>query len=326
MDAQHQLIQVLADGRFHSGEDLAAELGVTRAAVWKRLKRLMGQTGLQVHAVRGRGYRLAEPLELFDADQLRAAVPALSNGRLEQLWVLPSVDSTNSYLSRQPPPATGRGLACLAEHQSAGRGRRGRSWVTPYGASLALSLAWRFDLPLATLSGLSLAVGVVLAETLQQFGLRGHQLKWPNDLHLDGRKLAGILVEARGEAHGPALAVVGVGLNLRLAGDQAQAIDQPWIDLASAGLRDVSRNQLAARLLDTLAAACERYAAEGLASFLPGWQGFDGYHGREVDLVSGERRIQGRYLGIDASGALLLERDGRPQAYHAGEVSLRLNA
>jgi BirA family biotin operon repressor/biotin-[acetyl-CoA-carboxylase] ligase len=324
MEASHRLIRSLADGRFHSGEDLAAALGVTRAAVWKQLRRLSTNTGLQVHAVRGRGYRLAQPLELLDPERLRADSAAHANGRLERLWVLPSVDSTNSYLNRQSPPAAGRGLACLAEHQSAGRGRRGRGWVTPYGANLALSLAWRFDLPLAALSGLSLAVGVVLAETLQQFGLQGHQLKWPNDLHLEGRKLGGILVEARGEAHGPAVAVIGVGLNLRLADDQAQGIDQPWTDLASAGLIEVSRNQLAVRLLDGLAIACERYAGEGLTGFLPAWQGFDGYHGREVHLVSGERRVEGRYLGIDPSGALLLECDGRRQAFHAGEVSLRL--
>lgn len=320
----HRLVRHLADGQFHSGEDLASALGVTRAAVWKQLQRLIAQTGLRVHAVRGRGYRLAEPLELLDPAQLRVAMGSDAYARLEHLWVLSSVDSTNSHLARQPHPPVGRGAACVAEHQTAGRGRRGRNWVTPYGANLALSLAWRFDLPLPALGGLSLAVGVVLAETLQQLGLIGHQLKWPNDLHVDGRKLAGILVEAFGEAQGPTLAVIGIGVNLRqLDESAARNVDQPWIDLTALGLGELSRNLLAARLLDRLGLACESYGNAGFPQFLDRWEAFDGYRGREVKLVSASRSLQGRYLGIDPSGALLLEQGGRPQAFHAGEVSLR---
>ena len=321
----HRLARSLADGRFHSGEGLAAELGVTRAAVWKQLKRLTERTGLRVHAVRGRGYRLAEALELLDEQRLRAALPGDVAAQLERIAVLSSVDSTNSFLVRQPHPGIGRGAACLAEHQTAGRGRRGRGWVTPYGAGLALSFAWRFELPLAALSGLSLAVGVVLAEALQQLGLNGHQLKWPNDLHVDGRKLAGILVEAYGESHGPTLVVVGLGLNLRLPQEHAATIDQPWTDLASAGLPGVSRNTLAADLLHRLVVACNGYANTGLGDFLRRWEAFDGYRGREVQLTSGNRVVRGRYLGIDDTGALRLDVAGRQELFHAGEVSLRVS-
>ncbi len=323
MGPTYRLLKYLADGKFHSGEDLADSLGVTRTAIWKQLKRLSVDTGLHISAVRGRGYRLEQPLELLDRGEIEGYLGGIVGTRLRNFWLLADVDSTNNFISRQPHPPIGTGVACAAEYQSAGRGRRGRTWQSPYGANLALSIGWNFDLPLAALSGLSLAVGVALAEVMEEQGLDDHRLKWPNDLHLYGRKLAGILVEAFGETEGPALAVVGVGMNLHMPKHMSHAIDQPWIDLHTAGLRDISRNRLAARVLEKLVATCGFYAGEGLQAFLPGWRRFDGYLGQDVVLVSGRTRYSGRYVGIRDDGALLLERDGAQRAFHAGEVSLR---
>lgn len=324
MSATHRLVGLLADGGFHSGEELARVLGVTRAAVWKRIKRLKAETGLKVHAVTGRGYRLSKPLDLLDADYLRQRLQA--NGLFDRLWVLSSVDSTNSFLARQSIPAIGRANACLCEYQDSGRGRRGRTWVSSYGNNLILSLGWHFDLSLSGLSGLSLAVGVALAELLASIGLNRHRLKWPNDVEVAGEKLAGILVEAFGEAQGPAFAVVGVGLNVQLPEEQRVAIDRPATDLVRQGIVDVTRTALAERCAKALAQACRQYADEGIRDFLQRWLAFDGYLNRNVHILCGGRTIAGRYVGLDETGALLLEQDGCTQAYRAGEVSLRADA
>lgn len=319
----HRLVGLLGDGAFHSGEELARELEVTRAAVWKRIKRLQAETGLRVDAVPGRGYRFSEPLDLLDADRLHQRLQA--TGVVDRLWVLSSVDSTNSFLTRQPVPAVGRGNACLSEYQDAGRGRRGRHWVSSYGSNLMLSLGWHFDLGLAGLSGLSLAAGVAVAEMLTSQGLSQHRLKWPNDIEVDGAKLAGILLEAIGEAQGPTFAVVGIGLNVRMSDAQRNAIDRPATDLAREGCAGVARTDLAEQCVKALVQACRQYAEEGIQRFRQRWLALDGYLNREVAIISGAQTLTGRYVGIDGDGALLLERDGQTKVLHAGEVSLRSN-
>lgn len=321
LSSTRRLVELLEDGAFHSGAELARTLDVTRAAVWKRIKRLQDETGLTVDAVPGRGYRLAEPLQLLDADRLQDRLQ--SGGVVERLWVLPCVDSTNSFLRRQQLPPVGKGNACLSEYQESGRGRRGRHWVSSYGRNLMLSLGWHFDLGLAGLSGLSLAVGVGVANLLTALGSCRHRLKWPNDVEVDGAKLAGILVEATGEAQGPAFAIVGVGLNVRMSEEQLNAIDRPATDLARQGCTGITRTDLAEKCVKALAQVCRQYAEEGIRPFLQSWLAFDGYLNREVVILNAGRTIAGRYVGIDGDGALLLERDRATEIYHAGEVSLR---
>jgi len=318
----HALLSQLADGRFHSGEDLAAAFGVSRAAVWKQLKQLQTRPGIVVHAVRGRGYRLATPLELLDVERLGDELG--EHGRhLSDTEVLQIIDSTSAYLMAQPAPAIGRGRVCLAEHQTAGRGRRGRQWLSGFGHNLTLSLAWTFDLPMARLSGLSLAAGVALADALHETGVQGLSLKWPNDLYLDGRKLAGLLVEASGEANGPSRVVIGIGINLRVDPETATAIDQPWADLHGQFGDCPPRNRIAGRVLARLVDACQRYAEQGLAPFLAEWQRYDLYLGSQVQLSLGEQLINGRYVGLNDEGNLLLDTlDGR-RSFAGGEVSLR---
>ncbi|HEX7025963.1 MAG TPA: biotin--[acetyl-CoA-carboxylase] ligase, partial [Gammaproteobacteria bacterium] len=227
-NTRQKLLRHMADMQFHSGESLGQALGLSRAAVWKHMQALQAD-GLVCEAVHGKGYRLSVPVEPLDSGVIRLALSSSHADALE-LIVLDETDSTNGHLlarAVQRPPHV---LVCLAEQQTAGRGRRGRSWQSPYGTSLALSLMWRFEAGAAALAGLSLATGVVVAESLEQAGAAGLQLKWPNDLVWQGRKLGGILLEVAGDVTGPCYVVIGIGLNIATETGHAamQSVDQPW--------------------------------------------------------------------------------------------------
>jgi BirA family biotin operon repressor/biotin-[acetyl-CoA-carboxylase] ligase len=324
MVTRYQLLRHMADGRFHSGEELAQNLGVSRAAVWKHLKSLREQQDLEIHAVPGRGYRLASRLELLDPEQILSCLSNGTAGRVASLEVHDSVDSTNSWLMQQAAGGAPAGTVCLAERQTAGRGRRGRQWVSPYGSNIYLSVLWRFTQAPMQLSGLSLAAGIATLQALRQLGVEGVGLKWPNDLLWENRKLAGLLLEVAGEAGGPSLVVIGVGVNTRLPASQAAAIDQPWVDLhrVSSGA-GISRNRLAGMLIQHLLEMLQGFAEYGLAPLVPEWNRHDVYLGRRVVLRSGNKEITGIHHGISPDGALLLEHGTGVRAYHAGEVSLR---
>ena len=318
MRRQLEVLRILADGRFHSGEAVAARLGISRALVWKALKSLE-TLGVEVHAVRGRGYRLAQPLELLDVDLIRDALGAAAD-RLERLELLDQVDSTNAYLLAQAGAAP---HACLAEHQHAGRGRRGRQWVSPFGANLYLSLSWPFDS--RPLEGLSLAVAVALMRSLHRAGAEGLGLKWPNDVLWQGRKLGGILLEMSGEAGGAMRAVVGIGLNLHMPRSTA-GIDQPWTDLQSVLGRPCSRNRIAGELLNELVDALEAFAGAGMQPFMDEWAAYDLAYDRPIELHLPDRVVAGVARGIDETGALLVAHGDTLQRYFSGEVSLRMTA
>jgi BirA family biotin operon repressor/biotin-[acetyl-CoA-carboxylase] ligase len=321
--SDEQLLRVLADGRFHSGEQLAATLGMSRTAVWKRLQCLRDALSLELQAVRGRGHRLARPIEFLDERQILSGLAPVARRRLDAFHVALSMDSTNSAALAHLPRETARARVWLAEHQSAGRGRRGRHWVSVFGSSLYLSLAWRFNRALSELAGLSLVAGIVVAETLQRHGIDEVALKWPNDVLLDGRKLCGVLVEASGESSGPAAAVIGIGLNVNLPAAAGQGIDQPWADLSFLDDRMPSRNRLASTLVSGLIEACEAFSDRPLSAFLERWQRYDALRGRPVHLHRGDHVTSGTYRGVAANGAVLLETTAGVEEHLAGEVSLR---
>jgi BirA family biotin operon repressor/biotin-[acetyl-CoA-carboxylase] ligase len=324
MELRHRIIHLLADGRFHSGEELARVYGISRAAVWKHIQILKGWLQMDIHSVRGRGYRLERALELLAEEEILAAMTAEGRSRLQQLELHHDIDSTNGYLLERSLDGGASGHACLAERQSAGRGRRGRRWVSPYGSSIYLSILWRFPVGPAQLGGLSLAAGLTVARCLADLGFEGIGLKWPNDVLCNGRKLAGLLLEVAGEAEGPSRVVLGLGLNVALGEREGKEIDQPWIDLKRlAADRELSRNRLAGQLLSNLLDTLARYQQEGLDPWVGDWPHFDLYHGKPVTLTMGERKIEGIHRGIDSSGALLLEHQGEITSYHGGEVSLR---
>lgn len=315
------LLRRLADGGFHSGSALARELGLTRGAVW-RLVHELEHLGLEVHSIRGKGYRLAHPPELLDADRIVKELSEHTARHLAALELHDHLDSTNSQLQRSAAVATGAQV-CLAECQTAGKGRIGRSWQSPFAGNICLSLTWRFA-DHSALSGLSLAVGVAAVRALKAVGAAGIGLKWPNDLLWRGRKLGGILLEVSGEAHGSYAVVIGIGINGYLPQAWARHIDQPWCDLHEVlGGAPLARNRLVGRLLDELLGLLAAYPERGLSAILDEWRSYHCQQGQAACLLLGERRIAGTIAGVDDQGQLLLDTaDGR-KTYASGDLRLR---
>ena len=325
MTTRRVLLQILADGHFHSGEELGARLRVTRAAIWKQLHALEA-LGLTVYAVRGRGYRLDQPIEFLQADIIQALLPARVREQLHHLDVVHETDSTNSHLKSLALQGAALGTACLAEWQRAGRGRQGRTWVSPFGSNIYLSLLWRFPTGPAALAGLSLAVGVALARAVQDCGCPGVGLKWPNDLVWNGQKLGGILVEIAGESSGPSYAIIGVGVNLRMSGRAEGDIDQPWTDLSRICHEIPSRNALAAAVLSQLITTLQLFESKGLSPFMDAWRGWDVTAGRAVQLHLPSEVVTGFAQGISDDGAILIRVGDELRRYASGEISLRMTS
>jgi len=315
----------LSDGRFHSGEDLANTLGVSRSAVWKAARTLRS-LGVTLHAVRNRGYRLARPVEPLDASRIRAALPDDVNRRLRRLDVAWAVQSTNTMLFDRPNPAVGTSEALLAEFQSAGRGRRGRSWLAPPGGAICLSMSWTFpDMP-RDLGALGLAIGVCVRRALAAHGVTDLRLKWPNDLLLGDRKLGGILIELRAESSGPACVVIGIGLNLSLGTQLLQQLEQMGVaatDLASAGVGELSRNALAAELIACCVEGLLEFERGGLGPFVEEWRDADALLGRPIAVHCPDEVTRGIARGIDLTGALLVETPQGLKKFISGEVTVR---
>ncbi len=327
------VLQILADGLLHSGQEIAARLGVSRAAVWKQVKKIEAW-GLEVAAVPGRGYRLKHSLELLQQPQIAAGMDPGYRGLYRQLEVHQVLASTNDYLkSSYGPPqdetvAGKPAQACFAEFQTHGRGRRGRNWFAPYAGALCFSVSWRYETNPMSLNGLSLAVGTELVAALRKMGITAAGLKWPNDIYWQGRKLGGILFEVAGEESGPCVAIAGVGLNYRISPGTARQIDQDWVDLSqisAAGATPLpARNMLAVRLLEAVSGAMHGFDASRLAAYLERWRELDCCAGRRVCLSMPQARIEGLARGVDEYGRLVLETSSGLRCFASGEVSLRI--
>ena len=318
-DARFSLLRILADGRLHSGERLGRSLGVSPSDVRDLVSRLE-DLGLRVFKVRGRGFRLAEDPDLIQTDVLAAFLKEVSPELC--LEVLDECPSTNALLVERGAP---HGAVLVCEHQSAGRGRRGNLWVSRVGGSLAFSMLWRFSQGTGALGGLSLAIGVGAARALERLGIRGVEVKWPNDLHLKGRKLGGILIELTGDVRGPSVAVVGIGINVRLDRPMRGRIGSPAADIASHGGAAPTRTALLRALLPSLAESLTRFSLEGFAPFREEWLRLHAWRGRRVALSTADRRVaEGKIVGIAEDGALMLASAKGIERFHSGELSLRL--
>lgn len=318
------LVDALASGTWVSGAQLAAAAGISRAALSKRVQKLATEWQLDVESSSGRGYRLRKPLQRLAAETVGALLPTLWRDALK-VEVVPRIASTNSVLLERP--AADDPQVLLAEMQTAGRGRRGRNWVSPFAANLCLSLAWSFPAWPPQLTTLPLAVGVACVRALRARGAASVQLKWPNDLYANGAKLGGILVEQRGEATGTCRVIIGVGLNVAMVDAQARGVTQPWTTLESvmtaAALPE--RNALAAALAAALANACQLFSASGFASFASDFNAFDLTRGRPVTVLEADARWQGSARGVDADGALRVATPEGIRLVRAADVSLRLD-
>ncbi|GAA0699392.1 bifunctional biotin--[acetyl-CoA-carboxylase] ligase/biotin operon repressor BirA [Marinobacterium maritimum] len=316
-----KLLSVLGDGAFHSGSELGRELGISRSAVWKHMQRLQ-ELGLEVYSVKGRGYRLPGGVDLIDADRLRERLLAGSLvERLAAVEVTIETDSTNAQGLQALQQGVHSGLF-VAEYQHAGRGRRGRQWLSPLASSLCFTLAWRFNTGVAALEGLSLAVGLALQQALAELGVEQVGLKWPNDLLVDNAKLAGILIELSGDAAGECQVAIGVGLNVALPEGLAEQLDQPCIDLQALGFKG-DRTELLATLVRQLVQVLQRFESGGFAQLRPAWEAANVFQGRPVRLISGAHTFEGICLGVTDQGGLRLQTDKGQEVFHGGEVSVR---
>jgi BirA family transcriptional regulator, biotin operon repressor / biotin---[acetyl-CoA-carboxylase] ligase len=311
------LVKVLADGEFHSGAHLGELLGVSRTAVWKHLQKLEA-LGLGIESVKGKGYRIAGGLELLDLSRIKAVVTPKVVDELHRIDVLESVDSTNRHLMALGEAANR--AVCLAEYQSQGRGRRGRSWISPFGKNLYLSVGWQFDGGAASLEGLSLVVGIAVRRALGESDQL--RLKWPNDLHYQGRKLAGILLEMQGDPAGICHVVIGIGVNAGMGEGSRPDIDQPWSDASELGI--FSRNQLAGQILNELIPVLLTFGERGFRYYREEWNCYDACRDHPVRLYTPVLEIMGVARGVADNGAILIEMDGVTKEFNGGELSLRL--
>ncbi len=315
------ILRLLADGQFQSGEALARHFGVTRATVWNAL-RDAESLGVQLFSVRGKGYRLPEPVDFIDAQQVYSALG--TRGAQFSLEVHDRLPSTNTYLMQQAAAGASHGTCVVTELQTQGRGRRGRIWQAGLGNSLTFSVLWRFDRGAGALSGLSLAVGVALMRALQELGVEGAGLKWPNDVLHDQGKLAGILIELQGDMDGPSAAVIGVGLNLRIPAAMRAAIDQPVTDLHSIAPGPLNVSQGLGTLLGHLSDVLAQFQQSGFEDLREEWMRRHAYHESPVRMVMPDgRHVDGVAMGVAPDGALMVQTGEGLQRFSAGEVSLR---
>ncbi|MEH6611496.1 MAG: bifunctional biotin--[acetyl-CoA-carboxylase] ligase/biotin operon repressor BirA [Halioglobus sp.] len=317
------LLPMLADGEFRSGQDLANALGVSRTAVWKQLNKL-ADLGLELEAVKGRGYRIPGGVDFLSEVDIRGGLTSDASALMNDLLLLNETDSTNAELMRKISVGAVSGLVCTAEQQTAGRGRLGRTWVSPFAGSVYLSLMWEFSQGAAALQGLSLGVGVAVVRALESLGVEGVKLKWPNDILYDGAKLGGVLLEMAGDAAGVCQVVVGVGINVSIPRSVAASIDQSWIDLGGicAGATP-RRSTVVAALLNEILPMVAGFESEGFSPLHQAWTDLDAYADQPVVIHSGEKRQRGICRGVDGRGALQLETSTGIQPIFGGEISLR---
>ena len=313
------LMEILSDGKFHSGEELGAQIGISRAAVWKQLQKLEGMN-IPLHSVKGKGYRLPEPVELLNLTTLvENGFPSqqFSSSKIEL-----SLDSTNDAMMRVAEDNLDQRHICFAEMQTAGRGRRGREWVSPFARNLYFSVLWPFSQGIAGIQGLSLAVGLAVHRSLEEQGVKEVGLKWPNDILANDAKLGGILIELTGDMSDACQVVIGVGLNLNLTNQDLTQIDQSATGVKQLG-GAVGRNAMAANLVSHLCQVLEQFSQQGFGPLQQEWNRRDAFKGRAVRLILPSSEIKGVCAGVNEKGELQLETEAGLQSFNAGEVSLR---
>lgn len=315
-----QLIEILSDTQIHSGQQLGQLLGMTRAGINKHIKTLRSW-GIDVQTIVGKGYQLLHPIELLDNEFIKESIKG-SNIIVESV-----IDSTNQYMLDRIPNLSS-GDTCLAEYQSAGRGRRGRKWISPFGCNLYLSMYWKLEQGPAAAIGLSLVVGIIIAETLNKLTRGKVKVKWPNDLYLNDKKLAGILVELTGKTGDAAHIIIGIGINIGMGTNnigEKKSISQDWSSLTDIA-ENINRNILSVSIINSLKESLLIFEKDGLAPFLERWFELDNFLGRKVKLLIGDKIITGVEQGINQQGALLLQQDdGNIVPYIGGEISLRIS-
>jgi BirA family biotin operon repressor/biotin-[acetyl-CoA-carboxylase] ligase len=322
-----KLLALLATGEFQSGERLAKRLRISRGGVWKLIRSLQA-LGVNIESVPRQGYRFPRAVDLLDRNAILAEMSPAVREVLSPLEVLLTVDSTNRYVADNAANPPGTTHVCVAEIQKAGRGRRGRSWVAPFGSGVCMSMSWQFLEAPPTFSALSLAVGVAVVRAFRRLGIDGIGLKWPNDLIWQQRKLGGILIEMRGESAGPAQVVIGIGVNMRMPGQVRIMLAEQQAALIAdvheiMRERTPPRNALIAMLVEEATRMLQTFGAKGFAPFAEEWRRLDTLSDAPVRVISGSETTFGRARGVDLDGTLLVDVEGELRRFASGEVSLR---
>ena len=319
----NKLLEIISNGNVYSGQDLAASLNVSRAAIWKSIKHLQA-LGLEIRAIRGKGYQLLEKFEFLSKEEIRSMMTSKSKKSCKDIGVVFKTNSTNSYLLNQLDNESIHGSVVFAEYQLGGRGRRNKKWISPIGSGICFSVGWRFEVMPISLGLLSLYMGIAIARSLNSLKIKEVGLKWPNDIITMGHKLGGILLDIRGESTGPLDVVIGIGINYELPKYKLINIDQPIIDICGASKKRFSRNMIAASLLSNILEILHDLQTGANLNLLNEWRQFDYYIGKEATLILPNEKITGILKGVDEQGSLLMLVDGKLLSYRSGEVSLRI--
>lgn len=319
------LLSILSDGERHSGETLAERLNISRAAVWKSIKRLES-FGLEVEAERGKGYQLKRPIELLSVEKITQSLSPEIVQTCNRIDVLFKTDSTNSTLFNRLAEQQVHGHAVFAEYQSQGRGRRDNQWLAPLGSGLMFSIGWRFNMAPQTLGLLSLFIGVAVARSLQSKNIKQVGLKWPNDIVVEGKKIGGILLELRGETNGPVDVVIGIGVNYELPKGIESQIKRPITDICAYTNEKISRNEFAATLLNNVFEILKKVEVSDCAELLEEWRKLDYFIEQQAKLILPNEEVEGILKGVDDQGLLLMSVSGNIKRFNAGEVSLRVSS
>lgn len=308
------VIALLKDGEYQDGDSIGRALRMTRAAVWKTIKKLQ-EYGVQIESIKGKGYRLLEPLQLLDIKQIETPMPVS--------WhVFESLSSTNDYL--RSVKSTHDIAICVAEQQTRGKGRLQRAWYAPFGKNIYLSCRYPFQKDISEMAGLSLIVGLAVVKTLNSYsGDQPFVVKWPNDVLYDAKKICGILIEMTAESNGACMAVIGIGINVNMLNDE-QHISQPWISLKQITGKDVDRNQLCTRLLHNLFEYLTEFSQQGFAAFQSEWNKADSLINKEINLLHVDKPVQGKVIGVNGLGHLVLRHaNGSERAYSSGDTVIK---
>jgi BirA family biotin operon repressor/biotin-[acetyl-CoA-carboxylase] ligase len=320
MTREYELLKILADGKLHSGQELAENMGVSRTAIWKHLNKIRSKN-LDICTFKGKGYQLSRQIELLQHDVITRKIRSEVNHHLHSVQLLYETGSTNKLLMNMHPA---HGRVIIAEYQYAGRGRSGNVWLSGLAGSLCMSIAWHYDAIPNDFNAMSLAAGVVLAQCLEKFSGKSIQLKWPNDLIYGRSKLGGILIESKGQHAGEVDVVVGIGINFKLPEQLGRMINQNVTDLASVSSNTLSRNEIAAELINGIISFLSAYPKLGFNHYIDEWRKRDFGKDCEAELHLPGKKINGRIVDIDENGNLIMSADDRFMKFGSGELSLRV--
>ncbi|HLB55982.1 MAG TPA: biotin--[acetyl-CoA-carboxylase] ligase [Coxiellaceae bacterium] len=317
------VLTLLSDGKRYSGEIIAKKLKMTRAGVWKIIQ-YANTVGIKINGITRIGYQITHPISFLSPVKIKEHLSKDQKKNIKIIEVFDEIDSTNSYLLQRIYEFSKIPRICLAEQQTDGRGRRGRIWHSPFAQNIYLSLLWKFSLARSDLNGLSLVIAIAIAEVLEKLKMpKKIKIKWPNDIFIDEKKCAGILIETRGEMHDGAQVVIGIGINVNMQASTEKEISQKWTSLSRELNHAIDRNELAAHVIDKVIADIERFDAKGFLPFQFLFEKYDMTFSQEIQIQFDNKSIKGKACGIDQQGRLILmTKEGRMHI-SIGDVSMQ---